>query len=92
LTTIEEAEIFFKQWYFSATHSRLKPIIEIAKMLKRHIEGLLTWIKHQISNGLAEGFNAKIQLIKSIARGFRDFKNYRIAILFHLGDLDMIPH
>ena len=92
LTTIEEAEIFFKHWYFSATHSRLKPIIEIAKMLKRHLEGLLTWVKHQISNGLAEGFNAKIQLIKSIARGFRDFKNYRIAILFHLGDLDMIPH
>ena len=92
LTTIEEAEIFFKRWYFSATHSRLKPIIEIAKMLKRHLEGLMTWIKHRISNGLAEGFNAKIQLIKSIARGFRDFKNYRIAILFHLGDLDMIPH
>lgn len=92
LTTIEDAEIFFKRWYFSATHSRLKPIIEIAKMLKRHLEGLLTWIKHHISNGLAEGFNSKIQQIKSIARGFRDFNNYRIAILFHLGGLDLFPH
>jgi transposase len=91
LTSVEEAEVFFKRWYFSATHSRLKPIIEVAKMLKRHLDGLLTWIKYQISNGLAEGFNAKIQQIKSIARGFRYFKNYRIAILFHLGDLDMIP-
>jgi len=92
LTTINEAEAFFKRWYFSATHSRLKPIIEVAKMLKRHIEGLLTWIKHHITNGLAEGLNSKIQQIKSIARGFRDFNNYRIAILFHLGGLDMIPH
>ncbi|MBU0712107.1 transposase, partial [bacterium] len=41
---------------------------------------------------LAEGLNSKIQQIKSIARGFRDFNNYRIAILFHLGGLDMIPH
>jgi len=92
LTTINEAEAFFKRWYFSATHSRLKPIIEVAKMLKRHIEGLLTWIKHHITNGLAEGLNSKIQQIKSIARGFRDFNNYQIAILFHLGGLDMIPH
>jgi transposase len=92
LPTIEEAKAFFKHWYFSATHSRLKPIIEVAKMLKRHLEGLLTWIKHHITNGLAEGFNSKIQQIKSIARGFRNFKNYRIAILFHLGGLDMIPY
>jgi len=92
LTTISEAEVFFKRWYFSATHSRLKPIIEVAKMLKRHLAGLLTWIKHHITNGLAEGLNSKIQQIKSIARGFRDFKNYRIAILFHLGGLDMIPY
>jgi len=92
LTTISEAEAFFKRWYFSATHSRLKPIIEVAKMLKRHLAGLLTWIKHHITNGLAEGLNSKIQQIKFIARGFRDFKNYRIAILFHLGGLDMIPY
>ena len=89
--TIEDAEIFFKKWYFSATHSRLKPIIEVAKMLKRHIEGLLLWIKHKISNGLSEGLNSQIQLIKSIARGFRNFDNYRIAILFSLGGLDLFP-
>ena len=69
-----------------------KRVIEIAKMLKRHIEGLLTWIKHHITNGLTEGLNSKIQQIKSVARGFRDFNNYQIAILFHLGGLDMIPH
>ena len=92
LTTIEEAKAFFKHWYFSATHSRLIPVIEIAKMLNRHLEGLLAWIKHHVTNGLVEGFNAKIQQIKSIARGFRDFNNYRISILFHLGGLDMIPH
>ena len=92
LETINEAEVFFKHWYFSATHSRLKPVLEIAKILNRHLEGLLAWIKHHVSNGLVEGFNSKIQQIKSIARGFRDFKNYRIAILFHLGGLDMIPH
>ena len=92
LTTKEEAKAFFKHWYFSATHSRLKPVIEVAKMLNRHLEGLLSWIKHHVTNGLVEGFNSKIQQIKSIARGFRDFNNYRISILFHLGGLDILPH
>ena len=92
LTTIAEAKAFFKHWYYSATHSRLKPVIDVAKMLNRHLAGLLTWIKHHVTNGLVEGFNSKIQQIKSVARGFRDFENYRIAILFHLGGLDMIPH
>ncbi|MCD6204211.1 MAG: transposase [Candidatus Marinimicrobia bacterium] len=50
------------------------------------------WIKHHVFNGMAEGFNSKIQQIKSIARLFRDFNNYRVAILFHFSGLDMISH
>lgn len=89
--TLMQAEAFFRQWYFSATHSRLQPVIEVARKLKRYLAGLLAWVQHHISNGLSEGFNAKIQQIKSIARGFRTFANYRVAILFHLGGLDMNP-
>ncbi|MCI4673892.1 ISL3 family transposase [Candidatus Mycolicibacterium alkanivorans] len=33
----------FKRWYFWATHSRLKPIIDAAKTLKRHEAGLLSY-------------------------------------------------
>lgn len=82
---------FFKQWYFRATHSRLKPIIDVAKMLKRHLDGLLAYIEHAITNAVTEGLNSKIQTIKSNARGFRNFEHYRIAILFHCGKLDMTP-
>lgn len=82
---------FFKQWYFRATHSRLKPMIEAAKTLKRHLEGLLSYSAHQITNAATEGLNSKIQSIKASARGFRSFANYRIAILFHCGKLSMLP-
>lgn len=40
----------------------------------------------RISNGVAGGFNPAIQAIKSSARGFRNFANYRVAILFHCGN------
>ena len=82
---------FFDRWYFWATHSRLKPIIEVAKILKRHLPGLLSYCKHRITNAVAEGMNSKIQMIKSNARGFRNFENYRKAILFYCGRLDLYP-
>jgi len=56
-------------------------------------QGTLTegYIFHPISNAAAEGFNSKIQNIKASARGFRNFDNFRYAILFYCGKLDLIP-
>jgi len=36
--------------------------------------------------------NGSIQELKTIGRGYRNTQNFRIAILFFHGDLDMIPH
>ena len=82
---------FFVRWYFRATHSRLPPIIKVAKMLKRHLAGLLSHCAHDITNAVTEGLNSKIQSVKASARGFRTFAHYRIAILFFCGKLDMRP-
>lgn len=85
------AEKFFKQWYWWATHSRLKPMIDVAKLMKRHLDNILTYLRHQITNAMMEGFNSKIQSIKANARGFRNFANYRTAILFYCGKLNLYP-
>jgi transposase len=87
----KNAEKFFDGWYNWATHSRLAPIIKVAKSLKNHIDNILTYFRHRITNATSEGTNSKIQSIKSSARGFRVFENYRTRILFHCGKLDMIP-
>ncbi len=60
-------------------------------MLKRHLDGLLNYFDHQVSNATAEGFNSRIQSIKSAARGFRRFENYRLRVLFCCGELNMLP-
>ena len=66
-------------------------MIAVARMLQRHLENLLTYLKHRITNAVTEGLNSKIQSIKSAARGFRNFKNYRTRILFFCGKLNLYP-
>ena len=61
----------FEWWYRWATHSRLKPMIQKAKMLKSRLTGVLTYLKHRITNATSESLNAKIQWVKYTARGFR---------------------
>jgi len=86
------ARKFFQRWYFWATHSRLRPMIEKARMLKSHLANVLTYLKHRITNATAEGLNSKIQWIRYTARGFRNRENFKTAIYFHCGGLDLYPH
>ena len=85
------AKRFFLRWYFWATHSRLSPMIDAARMLKRHLAGVLSYIRHRVTNALAEGINSKIETIKKMACGFRNREHFRTAILFHCGGLDLYP-
>ena len=85
------ARRFFKDWFGWVSRSRLKPLVEVAQLLKRHLENLLTYLKHHITNAVTEGLNSKIQNLKAAARGFRSFRNYRIRILFFCGKLELYP-
>jgi transposase len=85
------AAVFFDDWYGWAVRSRLRPMVAKAKMLKGHLSELLSYFRQQITNAISEGFNSRIQSIKSAARGFRAFDNYRTRILFYCGKLDLLP-
>ena len=85
------ARRFFKGWFGWVSRCQLKPLVEVARMLKRHLDNLLTYLKHHITNAVTEGLTSKIQSIKAAARGFRSFRNYRIRILFFCGKLSLYP-
>ena len=82
------AEIFLKRWYFWATHSRLGPIIRVAKTLKKHWDGLLHWFRSRISNGLLEGINSLVQATKAKARGYRTTRNLITMVYLISGKLN----
>lgn len=81
----------FRWWHNWAIRSRLKPMIEKARMIKRRFENIVTYLKHRITNAASESINSKIQWVKYTARGFRNKTNFKTAIYFHCGGLDLMP-
>jgi transposase len=81
----------FRWWHNWAVRSRLKPMIEKARMIKRRFENIVTYLKHRITNAASESINSKIQWVKYTARGFRNKTNFKTAIYFHCGALDLMP-
>ena len=63
----------------------------IKRMVKKHLDGIVTAVVTGATTARSEGFNAVIQKIKSDARGFRNRERFRNAIYFHLGGLDLYP-
>lgn len=86
------AKKFFKSWYGWARRSQLAPVRKVAQTVKTHLKNILTYLKVPITNAMAEGVNSKIQWIKYTARGFRNVENFKTAILFHCGNLQLYPH
>jgi len=84
-----KAESYLKRWYFWATHSRLQPIIDVAKTIRRHQQGILRWFTSGINNGILEGINSLVQAAKAKARGYRSDRNLATVIYLIAGKLSL---
>jgi len=54
----------WQEWYNWATHSKLRPVIKVAHMIRRHLANVLTYCDHFVTNATNEGLNSKIQTVK----------------------------
>lgn len=81
------AEQYLKRWYYWATHSRLEPMISVARSVKAHWEGILNYISTQINNGVLEAINGLIQSVKRKARGCRNTEKLITIIYLSCGKL-----
>ncbi len=83
------AEKFLNRWCFRTMRSKIEPMKDIAKRLRRHRELILNWFraKKQFNNAMVEGLNLKWNLTVRKAFGCRTFKALQIASFHQLGDL-----
>lgn len=70
---------------------RLKPMIRVGRMVRNYLWGIINAIMLRVTNAKVESINAQIQKIKAMACGFRSRARLRTAILFHKGNLPMLP-
>jgi transposase len=87
----QRAERYWKDWFGWAVRSQLKPMAYAAKTVRTHLYGIFTYFKHRATNAVLEGINSKIQTVKKRAYGFRNRENFKTAILFHCGGLQLYP-
>lgn len=84
---VDHAKAFLDKWYFWATHSRLQPIVKVAKTIRKHQDGILRWFTSRINNGILEGINSLVQAAKAKARGYRSDRNLITIIYLIAGKL-----
>ena len=83
------AGAFLDCWTARAMRSRLEPMKQVARMLRRHEALLLNWFraKGEVSSGVVEGLNNKIRVVTRRSYGFRTYHAMEIALYHTLGRL-----
>lgn len=66
---------YLARWCSWASRSRVPAMIDAARTIRRHWNGVLRWFTSKISNGILEGINSLIQAAKAKARGYRSTRN-----------------
>jgi len=79
----------FTFWVVDAINQKVNEVTKVVKMFTKHISGVVNALIMTQSNAMAERLNGKIQELKTVGRGYRTFNNFRSAILFFNGGLDL---
>ena len=78
-------------WINWVKESGITAMIKVAEKIERHKDNILTHCNLFVTNGLAEGINSKIMAVKRRVGGFRNIENFKTAIYFYCGKLDLYP-
>jgi transposase len=78
---------FICEWTDDLRWSRLDPLHEFADMVWDHIQGIVAFANHRLSNGALEGNNSRVRYLSHRARGFRNKANLIMTIYHCCGKL-----
>jgi transposase len=82
---------FLKEWAEQARRLENAQLTAVVEQFEKHEEKLLAYLETGLTNSFGEYLNGRLQTLRERARGFHSASAYRIAILFHLGKLDVCP-
>ena len=80
---------YLDSWCRDVMRSRIEPLKDVARSLRKHRELILNWFraKKQYNSGIVEGLNANVKLRFRKAYGFRTVGAMKVALYHQLGEL-----
>ena len=84
-----------EHWCTCVMRSKVEPMKDVARLVRRHMEGIVAWAQTRQTNGFLEALNGLFQAAKRRARGFTRLSTIRTVIFMIAGKLDFAalnPH
>ncbi len=84
-TTYEYAESEIKEWISTVKNYGIKEMEEVIETIGNWLPYIVnSFIDKRFLNGCTEGVNNKIKVIKRIGFGYKNFKFFRLRIMYIL--------
>jgi transposase len=80
-----------KQWCANVMRSKVEPMKDVARMIRKHFDGIVAWTQTRQTNGFIEAINGLFQAAKRKARGYTRFSTMRTVLFLIAGKLDFTP-
>ena len=85
------ARRFLDGWLHRVMYSQIEPLKKVARMIRRHLDGVLGWVKWRISNGRLEGMNNRIRLLSHRSFGLHSAEALIALVYLCCGGLTLVP-
>jgi len=76
------------QWTVNVMRSKVEPMKAVARMIRKHLEGIVAWTRTRQTSGFLEAINGLFQAAKRKARGYVSFSTIRAVVFLIAGKLD----
>lgn len=85
---INVVSAMLEQWCTNVMRSKVEPMKEVARMIRKHFDGIVAWTQTRQTNGFLEALNGLFQAAKRRARGYANLETMRTVLFLIAGKLD----
>ena len=75
--------------------SKVEPMKEVARMIRKHFDGIIAWTQTRQTNGFLKAINGLFQAATRRARGYANIETMRTVLFLIAGKLNLTainPH
>jgi transposase len=87
----KRAEAALREWLAWASRSRLEPFVRTARTIRKHLRGVLAYIKGRLTNSLVEGINTRLRMVARRAYGFGTTEALIAMLFLCCGGIHLAP-